>query len=99
MSENASQFNGAAAALGRRGGRKGGRARARSLSAAQRRDSASHAAHMRWHKAETSLDYDIDWEIKKIDDEILRLQAQRATLLKIKAEFVRGMTPPPPQEG
>lgn len=39
-----------AVALGRRGGLKGGRARARKLTAEQRRESASHAAKTRWGK-------------------------------------------------
>ena len=39
-----------AAALGRLGGLKGGRARAQTLSAKQRREIASKAARARWHK-------------------------------------------------
>jgi hypothetical protein len=39
-----------AAALGRLGGLKGGRARAATLTAKQRRDIASKAARARWHK-------------------------------------------------
>jgi hypothetical protein len=39
-----------AAALGRLGGLRGGRARAEALSAKRRRDIARKAAHARWHK-------------------------------------------------
>ena len=41
----------AAAALGRNGGLKGGRARADGLSAEQRSDIARKAAQARWHKS------------------------------------------------
>ena len=43
----------AAVALGRKGGQKGGKARAEKLSAEQRAESARHAARARWrdHKA------------------------------------------------
>jgi hypothetical protein len=44
------QKNPYAASLGRLGGLKGGRARAASLSAKQRRDIASKAARARWGK-------------------------------------------------
>jgi hypothetical protein len=44
--------NSAAVALGRLGGLKGGKARARKLTAAQRRDSARNAALARWSKKE-----------------------------------------------
>jgi hypothetical protein len=40
----------AAVALGRKGGLKGGRARAESLSAAQRKEIAATAARKRWQK-------------------------------------------------
>ncbi len=40
----------AAVALGRKGGLKGGRARAESLSAAQRKEIAAAAARKRWQK-------------------------------------------------
>ena len=39
----------AAAALGRRGGLRGGPARAEALSDQQRKDAASEAANVRWH--------------------------------------------------
>ena len=39
-----------AVALGRRGGLKGGKARAKKMSSEQRRASASHAAKARWAK-------------------------------------------------
>lgn len=42
----------AAVSLGRRGGLKGGRARAESLTAEQRTEIAKKAAAARWHKAE-----------------------------------------------
>jgi hypothetical protein len=45
--------NPAAVALGRLGGKKGGRARANKLDPARRREIASDAAKARWHK-ETS---------------------------------------------
>jgi hypothetical protein len=41
-----------AVALGRLGGRKGGAARARKLTAEQRREIAARAAAARWHKSE-----------------------------------------------
>ncbi len=44
--------NPAAVALGRLGGRKGGRARADRLTAAQRSEIAKKAAHARWHKGQ-----------------------------------------------
>jgi hypothetical protein len=40
----------AAAALGRRGGLKGGKARAQSMTKAQRKASAKKAAAARWHR-------------------------------------------------
>lgn len=40
----------AAVALGRKGGLKGGRARATKLSAERRTDIAKHAANVRWRK-------------------------------------------------
>lgn len=40
----------AAVLLGRRGGLKGGKARAAKLSAEERREAARHAAHARWSK-------------------------------------------------
>lgn len=43
-----------AVALGRRGGRKGGPARAASMSAEQRSANARYAAEMRWAKRENS---------------------------------------------
>ncbi len=43
--------NPAAVALGRLGGKKGGPARARKLSAERRREIAVKAAHMRWSRA------------------------------------------------
>jgi hypothetical protein len=46
----ASEPNPHAAALGRLGGLKGGPARARTLSAARRRDIARAAAHARWKR-------------------------------------------------
>ncbi len=42
--------NPAAVALGRLGGKKGGRARAEKLDPARRREIASDAARKRWHK-------------------------------------------------
>lgn len=42
-----------AQALGRLGGLKGGPARAAKLSKEQRRESASNAARVRWHKADS----------------------------------------------
>jgi hypothetical protein len=42
--------NPAAVALGRKGGLKGGKARASKLTAAQRRDAAKRAAQARWSK-------------------------------------------------
>jgi hypothetical protein len=45
-----SEKNPAAVALGRLGGRKGGRARAEKLSAEQRRQIAQDAARARWQK-------------------------------------------------
>jgi hypothetical protein len=47
--------NAAAAALGRKGGRKGGRVRAERLSPEARKASASKAASMRWAKTPTEL--------------------------------------------
>ena len=41
--------SGAAAILGREGGKKGGRARAEALSPTRRSEIASHAAKARWH--------------------------------------------------
>jgi hypothetical protein len=43
-----------AVALGRRGGLKGGKARADKLTAAERRDSARKAANARWKKSSKS---------------------------------------------
>jgi len=40
----------AAVALGRKGGLKGGKARAAKLSAEERSEAARHAARSRWHK-------------------------------------------------
>jgi len=45
--------NPAAVALGRLGGKKGGRARADKLDPARRREIASDAARKRWHKGKT----------------------------------------------
>ena len=45
-----SEKNPAAVALGRLGGLKGGKARAKKLTAQQRRESARKAARARWHK-------------------------------------------------
>lgn len=47
---DSSEKNPAAVALGRLGGKKGGKARARALSAAQRREIAQLAASARWAK-------------------------------------------------
>jgi hypothetical protein len=44
--------NAAAVALGRRGGKKGGKARAAALSPEQRREIAAKAARARWSKAD-----------------------------------------------
>jgi len=44
----------AAVALGRRGGLKGGKARAASMTAEQRSEAARKAAAARWHKRDTS---------------------------------------------
>ena len=40
------------AAIGRKGGLKGGKARAKKLSAKQRKEIAKKAAHSRWHEAQ-----------------------------------------------
>ena len=48
-----SKKNAAAVALGRLGGLKGGKARARKLTAEQRRESARKAAQARWAKKKT----------------------------------------------
>jgi hypothetical protein len=44
----------AAVSLGRKGGLKGGKARAEKLSSEQRRESARHAVRARWDKDRTS---------------------------------------------
>jgi hypothetical protein len=49
-SEHASAKNPAAVALGRRGGMRGGKARAAKLSARQKSDIARKAARARWNK-------------------------------------------------
>jgi hypothetical protein len=50
--EQKDEIKAAAAALGRKGGLKGGKARAESLTAKQRSDIAKKAAKARWFKAE-----------------------------------------------
>lgn len=51
MSATSKKLNKAAAELGRRGGLKGGKARAESLTPERRREIASEAARRRWEKA------------------------------------------------
>jgi hypothetical protein len=48
--EQIDELKAAAAALGRKGGLKGGKARAKSLSAKRRSEIAKKAAQSRWHK-------------------------------------------------
>lgn len=48
--EQIDELKAAAAALGRKGGLKGGKARAKSLSAKRRSEIAKKAAQARWHK-------------------------------------------------
>jgi hypothetical protein len=50
-SEQSPDKNPAAVALGRLGGKKGGPARARSLTAKKRAEIAKNAAKARWHKS------------------------------------------------
>jgi hypothetical protein len=51
MAQKKTSKNPAAVALGRLGGKKGGKARAAKLSAEERRDSALKAVQARWKKA------------------------------------------------
>jgi hypothetical protein len=63
--------NRAAAALGRIGGRKGGRVRAQRMTDEQRRASAQKAATMRWAKAPTELSVTAPAEPTPLDGEVL----------------------------
>jgi hypothetical protein len=57
MAANAKKKNPAAVALGRKGGKKGGPARAAKLSPEQRSESARKAVQARWAKGKTGSDY------------------------------------------
>jgi hypothetical protein len=57
MAANAKKKNPAAVALGRKGGKKGGPARAAKLSPEQRSESARKAVQARWAKGKTVSDY------------------------------------------
>lgn len=57
MAINAKKKNPAAVALGRKGGKKGGPARAAKLTPAQRSESARKAVQARWAKGKTGTDY------------------------------------------
>src|SRR5216684_3296333 len=57
MAVNVKKKNPAAVALGRKGGKKGGPARAAKLTPAQRSESARKAVQARWMKAKEGKDY------------------------------------------
>jgi hypothetical protein len=57
MAANAKKKDPAAVALGRKGGKKGGPARAAKLTPKQRSDSARKAVQARWTKAKEGKDY------------------------------------------
>jgi hypothetical protein len=84
----------AATEMGRRGGLKGGRARAEKLTPAQRSESARAAALARWRKP-TSYEMPngalatLRVAIKSIEEEIAQLQLERAALRRILREQER----------
>lgn len=83
--------NQTAVELGRRGGLKGGRARAENLTPDQRTELARNAARARWSKPRPfphspEMVASLRRALTFIDGEIVRLKLDRATLVRILAE-------------
>ena len=90
MSDHTS-VNGVAAEMGRRGGLKGGRARAEALTAEQRSELARNAASARWHRdckgyANPRILESLEKALEAIDAEIAQLRIERSAIKRILAE-------------
>ena len=85
--------NRAAAALGRIGGKKGGRVRAERLSSEERRASASKAASMRWAKAPVELQVIPDLTVGTEDRQPSGDDLPPSPFAKFKGDLSLGGTP------
>jgi hypothetical protein len=72
MAANAKKKNPAAVALGRKGGKKGGPARAAKLTPEQRSESARRAVQVRWGKGKTGIGTKTFGRVRKEINETVR---------------------------
>jgi len=89
MAVNAKRKNPAAVALGRRGGKKGGPARAAKLTPEQRSESARKAVQARWLKAKTGGNHTPATSVLDTSRKALHLCLKRIKDAKAETELRR----------